>query len=541
MRRICTVLVIEDDPHIADLIIFLLQNAGYQTVSATNAAQAHAIAEVQALDLVILDWMLPDVPGDRLCRELKSNIARSFLPILMLTARSGLADRVAGLDAGADDFLTKPFHTDELMARVRALLRIRNAELDRLQMIDELRQAYDHLAAAQAQIVQTSRLAALGELVAGVAHELNNPLGIILGNAELLPTQVEFDDQRAVVQIIEGAQRARRIVHSLITFARQGKLEEDWYNPHDLIERVLDLKRAVLHNRGITLDVSYAPQLPMIWADGAQIQQVILNLLMNAEDAVQHVAHPRIQLHIGKSVAMVLAPPIPILPVDHLDGSEPACMIVIDVIDNGTGIDAEIRERLFQPFVTTKPIGQGTGLGLSLAYGIIMQHGGSLQFDSTDAGTQFRIALPITREGMPLAPLPVPEPESVEGGRLLVVGGEVPMLDFVRRLLNRSGWEVELAHGARMALDLLDSRRCDVVLCDVAPPDMSGDTFYTALHERTNAAMPQVIVMAQDVTAAREQAFVRNHHLPLIRTPFTRQELLRALAALPVRSSNRDT
>lgn len=540
MRRICTVLVVEDDPHIADLIIFLLQNAGYQTISATNAAQARAIAEAQALDLVILDWMLPDVPGDRLCRELKSNIARSLLPILMLTARSGLADRVAGLDAGADDFLTKPFHTDELMARVRALLRIRNAELDRLQMIDELRQAYDHLAAAQAQIVQTSRLASLGELVAGVAHELNNPLGIILGNAELLPTQVEFDDQRAVVQIIEGAQRARRIVHSLITFARQGKLEEDWYNPHDLIEHVLDLNRAVLHNRGITLDVSYAPQLPMIWADGAQIQQVILNLLMNAEDAVQHVAHPHIQLHVGQSVAMVLAPPTPILPVDYLAGSEPACMIVIDVIDNGTGIDAEIRERLFQPFVTTKPIGQGTGLGLSLAYGIIMQHGGSLQFDSTDAGTQFRIALPITREGMPLAPLPVPEPESVEGGLLLVVGGEVHMLDFVRRLLNRSGWEVELAHGAHMALDLLGSRHCDVVLCDVAPPDMSGDTFYTALHERTNEAMPQVIVMAQDVTAARDQAFVRNHHLPLIRTPFTRQELLRALAALPVRSSNRD-
>jgi len=203
----------------------------------------------------------------------------------MLTAKGELSDRVTALDAGVDDYLSKPFYIEELMARVRALLRIRAAENERDAAMaaleaqnDALRVANEQLRTMQAQLVQSSKLAALGEIVAGVAHELNNPLAIILGNAELLSPQRDPEDQRSVAQIIESAKRARRVVQSLATFARRGPMAKEWTSPTDLIERVLDLKRAALRSAGIALEVICSSDLPMIWVDVPQMQQVLLNL-----------------------------------------------------------------------------------------------------------------------------------------------------------------------------------------------------------------------------------------------------------------------
>src|SRR5581483_10751606 len=169
MNRTPTVLVVEDDIHISKLIAVLLGEAYYQARTANTAQRALELFAQLEPDLVILDWMLPDMPGDQLCRVIKERSQATFVPVLMLTARSTLADRVAGLDAGADDYVTKPFHNDELLARARALLRIRAAEVARAEAMDtlaqrhsELQHAYEQLRSTQAQLVQTSKLAALG-------------------------------------------------------------------------------------------------------------------------------------------------------------------------------------------------------------------------------------------------------------------------------------------------------------------------------------------------------------------------------------------
>jgi DNA-binding response OmpR family regulator len=532
MNRICTVLVVEDDPHISDLIIFLLKEAGYHTRAAHSAAQALQMLEQEDLDLVILDWMLPDTPGDQVCHAIKSRPNKSFLPILMLTARSGLADRVAGLDAGADDFLTKPFHSDELMARVRALWRVRVSELERLQMIGELRQAYEQLGNTQAQLVQTSRLAALGELVAGVAHELNNPLGIILGNAELLPRLADAEDQRAVEQIIAGAHRARRIVQSLATFARQGKMEEDWYKPRDLIERVLDLKRVDLRNRGIDLRVEYEVQLPMLWADGAQIQHVLLNILINAEYALTLHNHesPTIMIQVAQQCAPVGPPPLINGQAAAPYGDGPL-MVVVDIADNGIGMEAHVAQKIFQPFMTTKPIGQGTGLGLAISYGIIAQHGGTLQFTTRPGiGTTFRVALPVVRPGAPPRPEPSPQQKAHVHGSILVIDDEPYILDFIERLLGRHGWNVEIVQRAEAALKRMSDHPFDIVLCDLKMPDMDGITFYHELQSRNLTPPPHLVIMTGDTSSESTASFLDESDLPVLHKPFTSQELLALLA-----------
>jgi signal transduction histidine kinase len=396
------ILVVEDEPHIAILISMLLEEAGYRATTAGSGAVALTAVETGQHDLVVLDWMLPDVQGVSLCRKLKARRGDTFLPILMLTARGEPADRVAGLDAGADDYLTKPFDTDELLARVRALLRIRVAEVARSNALAalarqhaELQAAYDQLRATQAQLVQSSKLAALGSLVSGVAHELNNPLAIILGNAELLPAPPDEEDRRAVAQIIAGARRARRVVRSLATFAQHGGMKQTWHMPETLVERVMDVRREALRAAGITIDVECEPDLPALWVDGPQLQQALLNLLLNAELALEGRGDPRIVIHtfLGRATAdpPPLLPAKEAIPVRSLDQAA----IVIDIADNGVGLPDEVRERLFEPFVTTRPVGQGVGLGLATAYGVVAQHGGNMYAASAQGrGTTFRIVLP---------------------------------------------------------------------------------------------------------------------------------------------------
>jgi signal transduction histidine kinase len=396
------ILVVEDEPHIAILISMLLEEAGYRVTTAGSGAAALAQIEAGEHDLVILDWMLPDVQGVSLCRKLKAQHGDTFLPILMLTARGEPADRVAGLDAGADDYLTKPFDTEELLARVRALLRIRVAEVARSSALAalarqhaELQAAYNQLRTTQAQLVQSSKLAALGSLVAGVAHELNNPLAIIYGNAELLSAPSDEEDRRAIAQIIAGARRARRVVRSLATFAQHSGMKQSWHQPAKLVERVMDVRGEALHAAGIAVDVDCEPDLPALWADGPQLQQALLNLLLNAELALEGRSDPRIVIHVFLGHAAPSSPPL--LPKREaapiqLRGD---AAIVIDVADNGVGLPDEVRERLFEPFVTTRPVGQGAGLGLATAYGVVAQHGGSMYANSAPGrGTTFRIVLP---------------------------------------------------------------------------------------------------------------------------------------------------
>lgn len=527
------VLIVEDDPHITRLISVLLTDLGYEVVTVDAAVAALDLLAHQQPDLVILDRMLPDMAGDQLCRIIKERTDRTFLPVLMLTARATLADRIAGLEAGADDYVTKPFHNDELVARVRALLRIRKSELERIETLltlerqhSELKAAYEQLRSAQAQLVQASKMAALGELVAGVAHELNNPLAIILGNAELLPEPENEDDRRAVQQIIAATQRGRRVVQSLVTFARHDKIEFDWHQPSDLVERTLDLRRGSFRTGDIRLKLSYDADVPKIWVDGPQIQQVLLSLLINAEQALYGWRSPQIVIDVYTARAPIDRPTV--LPrleraANHPTGDP---IVVIDLADNGPGLPQPVLERLFEPFVTTRPVGQGIGMGLATAHAIVGQHNGQLLVSSMpERGATFRIALPVLHHTDTPVP-PTVAPRVVVTKRVLVIDDEPAIVDLVARLLSRSGYQVLGAVSAAKGLEILHERAFDLILCDMRMPDMDGRTFYANLrHDLPNAAA-RVVIMTGDTSNIQTDSFLNEHSLPVLRKPFTRHELL---------------
>lgn len=539
MNHIPSILVVEDDRNLSNLIAELLVEAGYKVYAVGTGAKARAQLDATVHDLVILDWMLPDIQGVLLCQTIKSLYQKTFLPVLMLTARSALADRVAGFEAGADDYLTKPFHADELVARVRALLRIRVAEVERSRALEELEnkhqallEAYEQLQRTQSQLVQASKLAALGELVAGVAHELNNPLAVILGNAELLPNLQDEEDRRAVEHIIAGAQRARKVVQSLLMFARHGQMEADWHEPVDLIGRVLDLKAAVLRSSGVTLEVEFDPNLPLMCVDGPQIQQVLLNLLTNAEQALEHTPDPRIVIRAFMASEPIGPPPI-------LPDRAPSCplsddqhLFVIDIADNGTGIDQQFIDRIFEPFVTTKPIGKGTGLGLAISYGIVAQHGGTLQVSSKpDRGTTFRVAVPVkSHADMPEAH-EIEQELAVGNGHILVIDDEPEIVDLVDRFLARQGYVVTGVSSAAEALQLLQQHPYDTILCDIKMPDMDGMMFYQHLQTLDIRYRPHLIVMTGDTSSDSTAAFLQQNALPVLHKPFAGRELLEMLSS----------
>jgi DNA-binding response OmpR family regulator len=541
MNSIPTVLVVEDDIHISKLIAVLMSEANYRTLTAGTAKQALRLIAQSEPDLVILDWMLPDMLGDELCRVIKARSGAAFLPVLMLTARSTMADRIAGLDAGADDYVTKPFHNDELLARARALLRIRAAELAQAaalialeQQHQELKAAYEQLRSTQAQLVQTSKLAALGELVAGVAHELNNPLAIVLGNAELLANLDNEEDRRSVQQIIDATQRGRRVLQSLVTFARHDKVEADWHHPHDLLDRVLDLKRSRFETGEIALDVQYEPDLPMIWADAPQIQQVLLNLLINAEQALAGRTGARVVVHIYRSSAPIEQPTVLPTLIDNRCAGASAEFVVFDIADNGPGLDAQVIDRLFEPFVTTRPVGQGTGMGLAISYAIISQHGGTIQVASASGqGATFRVAVPIRRDARVREPQLTPATAATQAARVLVIDDEPAIVELVSRLLGRDGYTVAGVLRAGHALEELQREPFDFILCDMRMPDMDGIAFYQQLKRDLPDASARFILMTGDTSNIQAEQFLAQHQLAVLRKPFTRHELLAILATNP--------
>jgi signal transduction histidine kinase len=398
------VLIAEDDPISRRLLQTNLERWGYEVVAAQDGAQAWKLFQEADFPLVISDWMMPEMDGLALIRQIRAHGRSGYVYLLLLTARSEKEDIVEGMEAGADDFLTKPFDRDELRVRLRAGERIIELE----QTLEEQNRA---LREAQAALVQSEKLASLGQLAAGVAHEINNPVAYVTNNLAVLRRDVpaamavldkyregreslariapeiaaeaaRMEEQidlafiqenldRQFSKSLEGLQRVRDIVRNLRDFARLDEAEHKQVELNAAIESTIEIIHHEISKKQIRLETCFG-ELPPVLCHPGKVNQVVLNLLVNAIQACE----PGGVIQVRTSA------------------EEPG--VLIEIEDNGAGISPEHLPRIFDPFFTTKAVGHGTGLGLSVSYGIIRDHGGSIQAESEPGrGSIFRVRLPL--------------------------------------------------------------------------------------------------------------------------------------------------
>jgi len=384
----------------------------------------------------------------------------------------------------------------------------------------ELEKAVEILKATQAQLIQSEKLSAVGQFVAGVAHELNNPLAAVIGFSDLLCQTGADEKVRPHLELIaKSAHRCHKIVQNLLGFARQHAPERSLVQINGTIDEVLEIMAYEFRTSNITIVREFQDNLPVIMADPHQLQQVFVNILGNARQAIEAFrSDGRIVVRTGAEGKFVR----------------------VEFTDNGPGIRPENLAKIFDPFFTTKPVGKGTGLGLSLSYGMINEHGGNIRARSElGSGATFVIELPIAT-GVPAArgrelsrPVPMrPKASGPSGKKVLVVDDEEWILALARELLANDGHEVETVLGGEQAVAALRRRKFDVVVCDWKMPGLNGIQFYEHLLATDPAMAERVIFMSGDIINDTFQEFLRRHEKTCLPKPFPIEDFQNAVAAM---------
>ena len=379
--------------------------------------------------------------------------------------------------------------------------------------ITERKQAEEEKGELERKAQLSSRLASIGQMASGIAHEINNPLTSVIGFADLLMARKDLpDDIREDLEVIHsGSVRVADIVKGLLTFARQDKAGKEYANINKIIESTLTLRAYEIKTGSIELKTYLDPDLPNTMAVGGQLQQVFLNLMINAEGEMRR-AHDKGNLLVKTEVV--------------------GDVIRISFKDDGPGIARENLDRIFEPFFTTKKPGEGTGLGLSVCYGIIADHNGQIYAESKRGkGATFIVELPIvTKESQ----LELAEPEAEElkgtaGARILVVDDEPGVRQFLSRLLTDEGHEVETVDNARDALERLKKDRYNLILLDIKMPEMSGIELYKRIRKIAESLAKRVVFITGDVIGADTRSFLSRSKALYISKPFDTEQLKREI------------
>jgi two-component system sensor histidine kinase/response regulator len=362
-----------------------------------------------------------------------------------------------------------------------------------------------------ARLLQSEKVATMGSLLAGVAHELNNPLAVLTGHAQLLrETAEDAALVRRASKILEAADRCVRIVRSFLSLARQRTPERSSVSMNQVIAQAIELLAYELKTSDVEVIRELEPELPHVWADAHQLHQVIVNLVANAYQALRRHPQPR-------RIAIRT----------RYDAGH-RCLL-IEVADTGPGIPPEVQTKIFEPFFTTKPSGEGTGLGLSLCRGIIEEHGGAIDVASgTGQGTRFVITLPIvampsdaangeTRESVP----------HVSPRRVLLVDDEAELAAIVAEAISRDGHQVNIALNGAIALEMIERVAYDVIVSDTKMPQMDGEGFYAELGRRRPGLRERIIFVTGDVLSREKREFLERTGRPFLEKPCDLNELRR--------------
>ena len=363
----------------------------------------------------------------------------------------------------------------------------------------------------QQELNLTSRLASIGEVAAGITHEINNPLTSVMTFAQLLSQRELTEETSEAVSVIsEGAERIANIVSKLLTFAKRHKKEKEYIDINNIITSVIEMRSYEMRNNNIDIIPDLLPDLPYTMANIGELQQVFLNLLVNAEQAILLSNYKEGKIYIETGVLN-----------DNIS---------IIVSDDGPGISEEHIKKIFDPFFTTKEEDGGTGLGLSISYGIIAEHGGKISAQSTKGhGATFAIELPIVNQNPigEISPSPLVSMEKVTSSNILVVDDEAHICTALAKLLTHEGHTVETISVAEKALDRIYKSEFDLVLLDIKMPGIDGIEFYRRMKDIKPALQQKVICITGDIISDRNKLFLDQTGIPCITKPFGIDELIR--------------
>jgi signal transduction histidine kinase len=402
----------------------------------------------------------------------------------------------------------------------QAAIAVENAQLHQ-----NVKDQLEALKTSQDKLVKSEKMAAIGKLVAGVAHELNNPLTAIIGIAQLLQSgTLDSGVKQDLAKLVAEAHRAGKIVRSLLDFSRQQRPERHPVYIDDVLNSTLKILAYELESRNIECRSRLAGKLPATMADANQLQQVFVNLINNAYEAMFEAN--------GGGLLTVTSELIEVQRPNQSEASQPGA-IRICIGDNGPGISRELQSQIFDPFFTTKSLGKGTGLGLSVCHGIIGEHDGQIWVESTPGeGTRFYVQIPVAAfedgdtQG-PDASQPVVEKQGI--GRLLVVEDDEVVRTMIVRVLEQAGYQVDTGTDGLDALEKIESADFDLIVCDVRMPRLSGIDLYKRLTSKGLEIPVRFLFITGDTVSAETIGFIEANRIPYLGKPFGIQDLLKVV------------
>ncbi|MBE7382455.1 MAG: response regulator [Leptolyngbya sp. SIO1E4] len=420
------ILIVDDTINNLRLLSDMLSQSGFCVRKAINGSMALTAVQASKPDLILLDINMPGLDGYEVCDRLKQDLETQEVPVIFLSASDMTEDKIKAFRVGGVDYITKPFHSEEVIARIQHQLLLSQLKSELKTKNQELEDTVSQLKAAQVELVQKEKMLGLSQLIAGISHEINNPMSFIVGNLEpasqyffdlvnvlnlyrqrypnpgedieaaIARADLNFiiDDFANVVKSMEtGTSRICEIIQALRTFSHQGEATIKTINLHTTLDSILVLLKPRLGGQGkrpsVNIHCNYG-KLPLVTCDARLVSQAILHVLDNAIDAINVLWEGR---QFSKDIL-------------HASRQEPEIIITTDsphpglasvsIRDNGIGIDEEIKSRIYEPFFTTKSVDQGNGLGLSISYQtIVSQHQGNLFFTSSPLkGSEFTIQIP---------------------------------------------------------------------------------------------------------------------------------------------------
>ncbi len=534
-NRQAVILAVDDDANNLAVVRDCLTGFNYTVLVAEDGESAILRADYAKPDLILLDIMMPGIDGFETCRRLKLQESSRDIPVIFMSALAETGQKVRGLEAGAVDYVTKPFQQEELLARVEVHLSIRdlNRQLKEAnELLEsrveertkdlaianlELKNEVAERKATLEQLRQSQKMEAIGTLAGGVAHDFNNILTVIMGFSSILRDRLEGKDSLSgyADDILAAAAKAAKLTRSLLTFSRKQIMENKQEDLNEIVKTSEMFLRRVIGG-DIELHYNNSPEELFIMGDSVQIEQVLMNLAVNARDAMPNGGILSISTECLE------------LTDELFDTSlKPGPYAKITVNDTGGGIDEVTLHRIFEPFFTTKEIGKGTGLGLSIVYGIIKQHGGEVTVESAvGKGTSFMIYLPLISSCATCCESKLIT--QILGGTetILLAEDNDAVRHFMVQGLGDYGYQVIEAMDGEDALAKYHANkdRIKLAFLDVVMPKMNGHDVYEAI--RKDGGQARILFSSGYTSDIIEQKGLIDAGISFLAKPVTIQVLL---------------